>query len=252
METRNYLANASAAPPVKPGAPSTGYPQTAVPGVSEATVPGPFWFYKIGEELRAIITAAGLTPSDDNLGQLLEALVQLGLSQATETAQGLVELATAAEVQAGTDTQRAVTPARLASLTATETLRGLVELATSVEVQTGTDTLRAVTPAGLASFGKSHSSNGYQKLPGGLIVQWGQFTHNVNSSSVTQTAVTFPIAFPSVLYSVLTQLTSFPEAGYGYYSGFNGKNATGFTHAATHTGATGKVGVTSFYIALGK
>lgn len=74
MEPRNYLANAGGTPPEAPASPSNGYPQSAVPGVSEATVPGPHWFFKVGEELRAIITAAGLTPSDANIAQLLAAL----------------------------------------------------------------------------------------------------------------------------------------------------------------------------------
>lgn len=74
MEPRNYLLNASATPPTKPAAQSSGYPQAAEPGVNEATTPGPFWFYKIGEALRAVITASGATPDDDNLNQLLEEL----------------------------------------------------------------------------------------------------------------------------------------------------------------------------------
>lgn len=74
MEPRNYLANASATPPTKPGSPSSGYPQAAVPGVSEATTPGPFWFYKIGEEMRTVLVGAGLTPSDDDLSQLLSGI----------------------------------------------------------------------------------------------------------------------------------------------------------------------------------
>lgn len=69
------------------------------------------------------------------------------VSAATDTAAGIVELATNAEAQAGTDTARAVTPAGLASVTATETRAGLIELATSAEAQTGTDTARAITPA---------------------------------------------------------------------------------------------------------
>lgn len=73
------------------------------------------------------------------------------LPPATTSQQGIVELATDAETQAGTDTTRAVTPASLASLVATEVLRGLVELATTAEATAGTDTARAVTPAGLAA-----------------------------------------------------------------------------------------------------
>lgn len=71
-------------------------------------------------------------------------------ASASTTTSGIVELATATETTAGTDTTRAVTPAGLAALTATETRAGLVELATSAEAIAGTDTTRAVTPAGLA------------------------------------------------------------------------------------------------------
>ncbi len=44
-----------------------------------------------------------------------------------------------------------------------------------------------------AKFGSSIGTNGYQKLPSGLIVQWGQ----VATSSGGDTAVTFPVAFPT-------------------------------------------------------
>ena len=66
---------------------------------------------------------------------------------------GIVELATPAETQSGTDTTRAVTPAGLISRTATDSRTGVVELATSAETQAGTDATRAVTPSGLTSAG---------------------------------------------------------------------------------------------------
>ena len=74
MEPRNYLANAAAVPPAKPGGASTGYPRSATPGINEATTPGPFWFYKIGEALRKIIVGVDLLPSDDDLDQLNQAV----------------------------------------------------------------------------------------------------------------------------------------------------------------------------------
>jgi phage-related tail fiber protein len=116
-------------------------------------------------------------------------------SAATETAAGLIELATAAETTAGSDTTRAVTPKTLATelgkkanlaspaLTGTptaptaasgtnttqlattafvktaissipaasETAAGLIELATAAETTAGSDTTRAVTPKTLAT-----------------------------------------------------------------------------------------------------
>ena len=73
------------------------------------------------------------------------------VSAASSTVAGVVELATDAEAQTGTDTARAITPANLAAVTSTETRAGVIELATSAEVTAGTDAVRAVTPATLAS-----------------------------------------------------------------------------------------------------
>ncbi len=85
------------------------------------------WGNAVTEELLAVITAAGITPDENDTAQLLTALVEMGLTQATETVQGIIELATAAEVQAGTYNQRAVTPAGLASLyTAADVLAKLL------------------------------------------------------------------------------------------------------------------------------
>lgn len=95
---------------------------------------------------------------------------------ASTTASGIVELATNAETQTGTDTARAVTPAGLASVTATETRAGLVELATTAEVQTGTDTARAVTPAGLAARTATETRAGVVELATTAEVQTGTDT----------------------------------------------------------------------------
>lgn len=69
---------------------------------------------------------------------------------ATYTTLGVVELATQAEVDAGLDPDRVVTPATLRGSTATTARPGVVELATQPEVNAGIDTQRAVTPATLA------------------------------------------------------------------------------------------------------
>ena len=107
---------------------------------------------------------------------------------ATTSVAGVVELATNTEANAGTDTDRALTPANLGAFTGSSNIttlgtigtgtwqgtaistdyiantsgintgdepnagtgaRGIIEIATTAEVKTGTDTSRAVTPAGL-------------------------------------------------------------------------------------------------------
>ncbi len=78
MDNRSWSSGASASPPSAPASPSVGYPtagdpQTATP----ATKGGAFWFHQIGEELRAVLTAAGITPSTANNAQLLEAIQRM-------------------------------------------------------------------------------------------------------------------------------------------------------------------------------
>lgn len=85
------------------------------------------------------------------------------LAQATATiAQaGRIQLASNAQVQAGTDNFLAVTPGSLRACTATDTRIGVVELATNAETITGTDTARAVTPAGLSAAMRPSAVTGH-------------------------------------------------------------------------------------------
>ncbi|MBL1321500.1 MAG: hypothetical protein COA63_010645 [Methylophaga sp.] len=103
MEPRNYEAGAAGSAPVKPVSPSSGYPtdgnpQTATP----ATKPGAHWFYKIGESLRNVIEGAGLTPDDDDLTQLKQAIT---LSASAVAAQ--------AETDAGVIDNKYISPKKL-------------------------------------------------------------------------------------------------------------------------------------------
>jgi len=75
------------------------------------------------------------------------------IDPATTSSQGIAELATAGECQAGVDTERIVTPSGLASVTSSETRAGLVEKATDAEALAKSDTDRYITPAHLALFG---------------------------------------------------------------------------------------------------
>jgi hypothetical protein len=72
-------------------------------------------------------------------------------NQATETVKGIAELATQAETDLGVDDERIITPLKYENRKSSEILSGHIELATQAEVDAGTDTERAVTPATLAS-----------------------------------------------------------------------------------------------------
>lgn len=65
---------------------------------------------------------------------------------ASETVQGLVEKATQAEVDTGTDTARYITPATLQNKVATEGNLGITSIATQAETNTGTTNTKVVTP----------------------------------------------------------------------------------------------------------
>ena len=80
---------------------------------------------------------------------------------------------------------------------AAETVAGKIEIATQAEVLAGTDAVRAITPAGLASFAKALTANGYAKLPGGLILQWGIMTTTGNPT-ITTFPIAFPSACVNV------------------------------------------------------
>ena len=73
-------------------------------------------------EILAVITAAGLTPSESDLTQLNQAILKhiqtnsVSVPDATTAVKGAVELATQGEANAGTDTTRAITSAVLKAM----------------------------------------------------------------------------------------------------------------------------------------
>lgn len=77
MDNRSFEAGANASAPTSPATPSAGYPTDGVPGSTPATVPGAFWFHQMGEEIRSVIVAAGLTPVVSALNQLYTAITTL-------------------------------------------------------------------------------------------------------------------------------------------------------------------------------
>lgn len=150
QSSRDFYAVISATTTAPPGAPSALdcylIPASATGAWAGLTGKIAVWF---GDDWLYLTPRVGAHA--DN-GTVLLRYVGVGgwvALTASDTKAGLVELATDAETQAGTDDTRAVTPKSLASRTATATRAGIVELATDAETQAGTDDTRAVTPKSL-------------------------------------------------------------------------------------------------------
>lgn len=311
MDNRKWQAAASATPPADEASPSSGYPTDGNPSTpTPATIPGARWFHQIGEEIRAVIDAAGLTPSSTTLTQLRDAIQAMivgaqkaviinsvtfeasvadgeavrwdssnsrfdeaiadgtannravGIADVTNSRvylygecplfSGLtpgsryyLDASTAGAINATAPTDAVqVGIAKSATVLwvdvdaagpvdASETVKGVMEIATAAEAQALTDGLRALTPsklnAALQGANQSLAGSGYQKLPGGLILQWGTWTPHATPGNAV--AVTFPIAFPTAVYSIVatvggasigTTLSAWTDTTTG--TGFNGRS----------------------------
>ena len=117
--------------------------------------------------------------------------------------------------------------------TATTTATGVVELATNTEALAGTDPDRVVTPAALASS-KLYATDGYQKLPGGLIIQWGTETCPGEGSVAVTFPLTFPTAAFSL---TSTPIGATSGGGTSDFWGYTSLITTGFTQNNRYDGA---------------
>jgi hypothetical protein len=77
--------------------------------------------------------------------------------------------------------------------------RGMPRFATAAEVDAGTLSDVAVTPASLGIATRNYANPGYARLPGGLILQWGQTNALDVTAGGTNVTATFPIAFPNAV-----------------------------------------------------
>ena len=81
------------------------------------------------------------------------------------------------------------------------------------------------------SYSNSNDSAGYLKLPNGLIIQWG-----VDSSTAGYHSVSFPIAFPSYCFTVVTSNGSYYGSPWSVIYTFNySRSRTGFYCYGTST-----------------
>lgn len=116
------------------------YRITAVVTIGDKTL-------EIGDALFSKANAPGTTDAN-------WFVLQSNVGEATSTALGLTRVSTGTDLTtaAGANTTRVVRIADLLLRTATESRTGLIELATQAEVNTGTDAVRAVTPATMAVY----------------------------------------------------------------------------------------------------
>lgn len=117
---------------------------------------------------------------------------------------------------------------------ASETEQGKIEIATAAESQGLTDLVRALTPGRLTSAfqgsNQNLAANGYQRLPGGVILQWG--TTAALALNATQ-VVTLPIAYPTanVFVGTISNTNSTVASASVSVSVRNTNNFTMYGHA---------------------
>jgi hypothetical protein len=162
-------------------------------------------------EIVNVIKQAGLTPNQDNLGQLNEAIN--AIVQANSVTD-LGALATKDSVGTTDINNEAITLSKLKTVADNANkLIGYdgngVPVATELTAAKtdGSNIDKSSFLSSLGFSGQSLGTNGYYKFPNGLIIQWG-FKQNTADSG-NPTTVYFPIAFPhNVLNISLTKGSS--------------------------------------------
>ncbi|MBO9612551.1 MAG: hypothetical protein J7619_07645 [Dyadobacter sp.] len=162
---------------------------TQFPG-GATTFKGYYWYVTVAGTVQGVTMNVGdvLIANKDNPSLTVAAdwiFLESNRDQATATVLGVVALATAAEVQTGTDANKVVTPSTLSQRTATETRTGLIEIATQAETNTGTDDTRAVTPLKLKTLLDAQLvASGFATNVGDATALAYTITHNFNTKDV--------------------------------------------------------------------
>jgi len=199
LSIKNYIDNAVGGLGNLEGgwsAASGAFPVGSSP--TAGTKAGDYWYvttagtvggvaFNVGDVIIAKINGASTSSAADWIQ------LEVNRDQATTTVLGLVILATQAEVNTGTDSQKVVTPATLAGRTATETRTGIAEIATQAEVTAGTDDERIVTPLKLKTF---------------LDANVGGYAANVGNGTNTSFALTHGLGTKDVIVAIYENATS--------------------------------------------
>jgi hypothetical protein len=137
---------------------------------------------------------------------------------------------------------------------ASETVKGIIEIATQAETDAGTDDLRAITPAKILGLfnTSSQAADGYIRIPANIagafseiIIQWGD-TGSIGPAS--SLAVSFPISFPNSAFNVQASIKDTPSPANGARSpyiinlttsGFTMRNQDGDSSYSTYWVAIG-------------
>ncbi|WKB52322.1 hypothetical protein [Eleftheria terrae] len=184
----------------------------------------------------------------------------LGVPDASAAARGLVELATVAEAQAGTDTARAVTPAGLAARTGAMGFRNKIINGNMDVWQRGTSFTNPVPYAYTADRWRvDHDGTGATRVisrqsfavgdtVAGEAVHYLQFAQTAAGSGATFTALTQNIERVRTLagktvtvsfYARASAPLTLPNIALGQYFGAGGSpSATVFTNVATNLALT--------------
>lgn len=154
---------------------------------TSGTRAGDYWYVSVAGTTGSVAFNVGdviIAKIDNASTSVASEWIQLEVNrdQATTTVLGLVFLASNAETQTGTDSNKAVTPASLSSRTATETRTGIAEIATDAEVTTGTDDTRIVTPLKLKTY-LDNRTGGYAANIGGAGTSYA-LSHGLNTIDV--------------------------------------------------------------------
>lgn len=209
MDNRKWQSGAAGSAPAVEASPSSGYPTDGNPGTATpATVPGARWFHQVGEELRNLISAAGLTPSDSDLTQLQQAVSALINQGGIKTPVRAATTANIASLAGGA-------PSTLDGVTLAANDRILVKDQTTGS-QNG---LYVVTTLGTGANGtwtRATDADGVGELVAGILVVAAEGTTNADTIwelstdgaiTIGVTAITFVLKSSGSGYKNLPSIT---------------------------------------------